>query len=189
MTVRSCTRSQPHGGRRRAAIALFARQAEPPATRRRDRCHEVLTKLFMWRGSAIARAGCKFISLTWHGCAVRCRCRSLPPGERCAHTSPATHQPSPENSRDFLVLGAAVSQVWPAELARASTSTTHPADAEPSVLLLPMLAPPAPSAPPLLRTPPPPRSPTPSPPPSLPPGPPTQPPPRPPTPGWPLLPS
>ena len=63
----------------------------------------------MWRGSAIARAGRKFISLTWHGCAVRCRCRSLPPGERCAHTSPATHQPSPENSRDFLVLGAAVS--------------------------------------------------------------------------------
>ena len=39
--------------------------------------------------------------LTGHGCAVRCRCRSLLAGERCAHTSPATHQPSPENSRDF----------------------------------------------------------------------------------------
>ena len=49
-----------HGGRIRTAAALEARQAEPPATRRRDRCHEVLTKLFMWRGSAIARAGRKF---------------------------------------------------------------------------------------------------------------------------------
>ena len=46
--------------RRRKAATLEARQAEPPATRRRDRCHEVLTKLFMWRGSAIARAGRKF---------------------------------------------------------------------------------------------------------------------------------
>ena len=87
----------------------------------------------MWRGSAIARAGRKFISSKLDLILQSSKPRSLPPGERCAHTSPATHQPSPENSRDFLVLGAAVSQVWPAELARASTSTTHPADAEHSM--------------------------------------------------------
>ena len=49
-----------------------------------------------------------------------------------------THPPQPtspalKTHATFPVLGAAVSQVWPAELARASTSTTHPADAEPSV--------------------------------------------------------
>ncbi len=55
-------------------------------------------------------------ALTWQGCAVRCRSRSLLAGDRCAHTSPATHPPSPEISRDFTVLGAAVSQVWSAEL-------------------------------------------------------------------------
>ena len=63
----------------------------------------------MWRGSAIARAGRKFISSKLDLIPQSSRCRSLPPGERCAHTSPATHQPSPENSRDFLVLGAAIS--------------------------------------------------------------------------------
>ena len=66
--------------------------------------------------------------LTGHGWAVRCRCRSLLAGERCAHTSPATHQPSPENSRDFPVLGAAVSQVWPAELTWSSRRAGRVAD-------------------------------------------------------------
>ena len=68
--------------------------------------------------------------LTGHGCAVRCRSRSLPAGERCAHTSPATHQPSPENSRDFPVLGAAVSQVWPAELTWSSRRAGRVADVQ-----------------------------------------------------------
>ena len=67
-------------------------------------------------------------ALTWHGCAIPSRSRSLPAGDRCAHTSPATHQPSPENSNDFTVLGAGVSQVWPGELTWSSTRTGHVAD-------------------------------------------------------------
>ena len=49
-----------HVARPGEAPWLKAGSAESPATRRRDRSHEVLTKLFMWRGSAIARAGRKF---------------------------------------------------------------------------------------------------------------------------------
>ena len=66
--------------------------------------------------------------LTWQGCAVRCRCRSLLAGDRCAQPTPATHQPSPENSSDFTVLGAGVSQVWPAELTWSSRRAGRVAD-------------------------------------------------------------
>ena len=66
--------------------------------------------------------------LTGQGWAVRCRCRSLPAGDRCAQPTPATHQPSPENSSDFTVLGAGVSQVWPAELTWSSRRAGRVAD-------------------------------------------------------------
>ena len=66
--------------------------------------------------------------LTGHGCAVRCRSRSLPAGDRCAQPTPATHQPSPENWSDFPVLGAAVSQVLPAELTWFSRRARRVAD-------------------------------------------------------------
>ena len=69
-------------------------------------------------------------ALTWHGCAIPSRSRSLPAGDRCAHTSPATHQPSPENSSDFTVLGSGVSQVWPAELTWSSRRAGRVADVQ-----------------------------------------------------------
>ena len=90
-----------HGGPGRAGERLQAGLAEPQATRRQGRNEEARHQLHDRLSAARVSRQSDRWTLTWHGCAVRCRCRSLPAGERCAHTSPATHQPSPENSRDF----------------------------------------------------------------------------------------